>query len=44
MNKRFDVHAIIRFDVTIAQNVQNMRPVQICTGFMFCTFNALLDL
>ena len=23
---------------TIVQNVQNMKPVQLCTGFLFCTF------
>ena len=43
INKRFDVHAIFRFDVTIAQNVQHIKPVQNCTGFIFCTFYALVD-
>ena len=28
--------------VTIAQNVQNMKPVQNCTDFIFCTFNAVI--
>ena len=26
---------------TTAKNVQNMKPVQICTGFIFCTFSAI---
>ena len=24
------------------RNVQNMKPVQVCTGFIFCTFPALV--
>ena len=29
----------LQFDVILARNVQNMRPVQNCTGFIFCTFH-----
>ena len=28
----------------IAENVQNMKPVQICSGFIFCTFSAAVSI
>ena len=29
--------------VNSSKNVQNMKPVQICTGFIFCTFHTVLS-
>ena len=26
----------------MARNVQNIKPVQFCTGFIFCTFPAVM--
>ena len=31
----------IPIDATLAENVQNMKPVQVCTGFIFCTFSGV---
>ena len=36
-----EMHVIVRFSITFAGNVQNMKPVQNCTDFIFSTFHAL---
>ena len=35
-------HSILLNINTIGGNIQNMKPVQICTGFIFCSFPTVI--
>ena len=37
-------HSILLNKNTIGGNIQNMKPVQICTGFIFCSFPTVIHL
>ena len=41
-NKLLKMHVILLFTVTLAGHLQNMKPAQNCTGFISCTFHAVI--
>ena len=43
-HKGLGVYAIDKFAVKHAGNVQNLKPVQNCTGFVFCIFHVIVSL
>ena len=41
---RISIHGLFDYAVILAGNAQNMKPVQNCTGFLFCALHAVVHL